>query len=125
MAGDGPGEFFPQCSKKRVARAAAALPTNHGRASEPFLPLPLGCWHGELGDPCLLYLGWLQQPVLKRDEHSTKEPDFVSALWDSFRGITGAFQPVTTWRGKYKAALLGIGFPPSSLSSAAAEAGEG
>lgn len=63
--------------------------------------------------------------MLKGDEHNTKEPDFVSVLWDSFRGITGAFQPFTTWRGKYKAALLGTGFPPSSLSSATAKVEEG
>lgn len=63
--------------------------------------------------------------MLKGDEHNTMEPDFVSVLWDSFRGITGAFQLLTTWRGKYKAALLGMGFPPSSLSSAAAKAGQG
>lgn len=35
--------------------------------------------------------------------------------WDSSGGITGAFQPLTTWRGRDKAALLAAAFPPSRL----------
>lgn len=63
--------------------------------------------------------------MLKGGEHNTIEFDFVSVLCGSFRGITGAFQLVTTWRGKYKGALVGIGYPPSILSSARAKVAEG
>lgn len=63
--------------------------------------------------------------MLKGVEHNTIEFNFVSVLCGSFRGITGAFQPVTTWRGKYKAALVRIDYPPSSLSSARAKVAEG
>jgi len=63
--------------------------------------------------------------VLKGDEHNTIEFDFVSVLCSAFRGITDPFQPVTTWRGKHKGALVRIDYPPSSLSSARAKVAEG
>lgn len=63
--------------------------------------------------------------MLKGDEHNTIEFNFVSVPCSSFRGITDAFQPVTTWRGKYKGALVRIGYPPSSLSYARAKVAEG
>lgn len=63
--------------------------------------------------------------MVKGDKHNAMVFDFVSVLCGLFRGITGVFQPVTTWRGKYKGVLLPIGYPWSSLRSARAKVVEG